>query len=105
MKNYEQKKVREIFGADFKRLLQIAKNLHNIDERECSVPMTERQIKIAATNEAKFEAEAESIMSHHGYTAFHQTDCRGVSLYAIPKNAGKDEYIRCNYNRIGLAIY
>lgn len=116
----EKKYAESLFGEDLKRLIRLSKNLNAIDMRGANGFYSDHSRKINETNERKFEKEASEILGRYGYMLYRQTDCRGVALYAIPRNrtvelwrasTRKDayptlqSYVESNYSTLGVAIY
>lgn len=56
----------------------LSARLHRLDERRLSEQVDEARAERA---EARILAAAQEIADHYGMVAYHQSDCRGCSLY------------------------
>lgn len=69
---------------DVERLYSIERQLASIDERVCSIPMTERQAKWNEHREKSLKDEASIIALKYKCFFYHQPDHRGAQVYLIP---------------------
>jgi hypothetical protein len=75
--------------------------------RMCTYPHEGRKTsRIIPDREAGALKRLAKIMSHYpGWSAYHQTDCRGASLYVLrPGDMRKGDNVESCYNR-GIAVY
>ena len=89
------------FIARIDELKTIERKLHRIDERNCSENMNEGQILRIQNKEARLLARATEIAESLGLAVYHQGDCRGNSLYLVPKGKKIDD---SNYNSEGVCL-
>ena len=79
----------------YKRLQKIEKSLHKLYETACNQEMTKRQI----ARQDNLRKKADELALNIGLKAYHQTDCRGCSIYLI-----SDDLDETTYNN-GIAVY
>jgi hypothetical protein len=79
----EKLKLLRMWNNDLSRLSAIAKTLHRMAETDCNYACSTIGQKMAETKEKNLIKEANEIVKHYGFIAYHQGDPRGCSLYII----------------------
>jgi hypothetical protein len=91
---------------DALELQRIARRLHHLDENACNISMDDKQTESHVKQAANLVLKAQAIVNDRGFTAYHQGDPRGCSLYLVNEASfnGTDLTIDNAYDR-GLSVY
>ena len=76
------------FAYQFSRLQKIAKTMHRLDENHCNYGLSKSQ----ETRMKNLMKQAQEIAEIFGFSAFHQGDPRGCSLYMTDDTVTMDNY-------------
>lgn len=97
------------FINQFRHLQKLSRQIHKIDENDCNGykdfngNWDEKASIKADRRRAKLLKKADTIAEEVGFKIYHQSDCRGCSLYLI---TCEDILKGSNYNYTdGIAVY
>lgn len=122
MKRHQKEKLKQGTGLSnyaISKLITYSRKLHRLLEEECEGLHTEKQILRNERWQKYCIEDARKIMRRYpDLTIYFQSDCRGASIYIIHNKTAErfmnnsiynykniDDYIGCNYSRVGYAIF